>query len=73
MMFGGGIKQGSVYGRTADERPCIAVENPVSISDLHATIYRAMGISPRTAVDVERRPFYVTEDGEGTPVDAVFG
>lgn len=72
VMFGGGMKQGFVYGRTADERPCIAVENPVSISDLHATIFRAMGISPRTALDVEKRPFYVTEDGKGVPVDAVF-
>ena len=72
VMFGGGMKQGFVYGRTADERPCIAVENPVSISDLHATIFRAMGISPRTALDVEKRPFYVTEDGKGESVDAVF-
>lgn len=72
VMFGGGMKQGVVYGKTADERPCIAVENPVSITDLHATIYKAMGISPRTAVDVERRPFYVTEDGEGQPVEALF-
>ena len=71
VMFGGGIKQGFVYGKTADERPCVAIENPVSISDLHATIYRAMGISPRTALDVERRPFYVTADGNGTPVEAL--
>lgn len=72
VMFGGGMKQGFVYGRTADERPCVAVENPVSITDLHATIFRAMGISPRTSLDVEKRPFYVTEDGHGRPVDAVF-
>lgn len=72
VMFGGGVKQGFVYGKTADERPCVAVENPVTISDLHATIYKAMGISSRTALDVERRPFYVTEDGNGVPVDALF-
>jgi len=72
VMFGGGTKAGFVYGRTADERPCIAVENPVSISDLHATIFKAMGISPRTALEIEKRPFYVTEDGMGQPVDAVF-
>ena len=71
-LFGGGVNQGLVYGRTADQRPCIAVENPVSISDLHATIFQAMGISPRTALEVERRPFYVTEDGEGKPVEAIF-
>ena len=72
-MFGGGVRQGFVYGKTADERPCVAVENPVTISDLHATIYSAMGISPSTALDVERRPFYVTEDGKGRPVADVFG
>lgn len=72
VMFGGGMKAGYVYGRTADERPCVAVENPVSITDLHATIFKAMGISPRTGLDVESRPFYVTEDGLGKPVDAVF-
>jgi hypothetical protein len=72
VMFGGGIKQGLVYGKTADERPCTAIENPVSISDLHATIYKAMGISPRSGLTIEKRPFYVTEDGEGQPVDALF-
>lgn len=72
VMFGGGLKQGFVYGKTADERPCVAVENPVSISDLHATIYQAMGISPRSGLDIERRPFYVTEDGNGKPVEALF-
>lgn len=72
LMFGGGIKQGFKYGRTADERPCLAIEHPVSISDLHATIYSAMGISPKLAYEVEKRPFYVTEDGNGTPVRDVF-
>lgn len=72
-MFGGGVRQGAIYGRTADERPCVAIENPVTISDLHATIFHAMGISPRTSLDVERRPFYVTEDGEGEPVLELFG
>ena len=67
-MFGGGMKKGFLYGRTADERPLVAIENPVTITDLHATIYRAMGISPKTAFDVERRPFYATIDGTGKPV-----
>jgi hypothetical protein len=35
---------------------------------LHATIMHLMGISPKTAFDVERRPFYVTQDGKGQPV-----
>jgi hypothetical protein len=73
LMFGGGIKKGFLYGESAPERPCITTKNPVSVSDIHATIFRAMGISPKTAFTVEKRPFYATEDGKGKPVDALFG
>jgi hypothetical protein len=72
-MFGGGVRRGFLYGETAPERPLATVRDPVSIMNLHATILTAMGISPRTAFDVERRPFYVTEDGRGRPVRALFG
>ena len=71
LMFGGGVKKGFVYGKTADERPCKIVENPVVIEDLHATIYRALGISPRLAYVIEKRPFYVTRNGLGKPVSEV--
>ena len=71
-LFGGGMKKGFVYGKTADERPLVAVENPVSITDLHATLYTAMGISPKLAFDIEKRPFYATQDGHGKPVEALF-
>lgn len=73
LMFGGGMKKGFVYGATSDERPCKVVKNPVSIEDLHATIYRAMGISPKLAYITEERPFYVTRDGKGKPVTELFG
>jgi hypothetical protein len=33
-----------------------------------ATVYTAMGVSPRTAFEVEKRPFFATEDGKGRPV-----
>jgi hypothetical protein len=72
VLFGGGMKRGFVYGRTADERPCVAVENPVTIGDLHATLFTAMGISPKTAFDIENRPFYATEDGKGRAVAELF-
>ena len=72
MMFGGGVKQGHLYGRTAEERPLVAVENPVTITDLHATIMTAMGVSPKTQFDIEGRPFYVTQDGKGKSVNAIF-
>lgn len=71
-MFGGGVKKGFLYGRTAVERPLLAVENPVPVEDLHATIFTAMGISPKTAYEVEKRPFYATRDGHGKPVIDIF-
>jgi hypothetical protein len=70
-MFGGGVKRGLVHGVTADERPCVVTKDPVSLTDLHATIMTLMGISPKTNFEVERRPFYVTEDGKGRAVEAV--
>jgi hypothetical protein len=73
LMFGGGIKKGFVYGKTADERPCTTVENPVIMENLHATMYHALGIPPDTAYVVERRPVYVTRDGKGEPVLELFG
>ena len=72
LMFGGGIKRGFLYGKTADERPCKTIENRIVIEDLHATIYRAMGMSPKLAYDVEKRPFYVTRDAVGVPVKELF-
>jgi hypothetical protein len=72
LMFGGGIKAGTLYGDTADERPFLVTKDPISISDLHATIFKAVGIAPDAAFDIEKRPFYVTEDGKGKPVDALF-
>jgi hypothetical protein len=71
-MFGGGVKKGFLYGKTADERPLIAIENPVSVENMHATIFTAMGISPKTAFNIEKRPFYATIDGHGKPVMDIF-
>ncbi len=72
VMFGGGMKRGFVYGKTADERPLIAIEHPLGITDLHATIMTAMGISPATGFDIEGRPFYVTQDAKGQAVMDLF-
>ncbi|HEY2934606.1 MAG TPA: DUF1501 domain-containing protein [Acidobacteriota bacterium] len=68
VIFGGGFKRGLLYGRTDDERPCRVVEKPVSIEDLHATLYHALGIPPDLAYEVEKRPFFVTKDGTGKPI-----
>ena len=72
VLFGGGMKKGHVHGATAGERPLVAIKDPVGITDLHATIFTAMGISPKSVFDIEKRPFYATEDGKGVAVRSLF-
>ncbi|HEY2573563.1 MAG TPA: DUF1501 domain-containing protein, partial [Verrucomicrobiaceae bacterium] len=72
VLFGGGMKKGFIHGRTAEERPLVAVSDPVSVEDMHATIFTAMGVSPKTAFEIEGRPFYATIDGKGKAVSRVF-
>ncbi|HET6246425.1 MAG TPA: DUF1501 domain-containing protein [Tepidisphaeraceae bacterium] len=72
LLFGGGIKRGHLHGQTADERPCKTIKDRVVIEDLHATIYRAMGIAPNMSYDIEQRPFYVTKDGKGKAIRSLF-
>jgi hypothetical protein len=57
---------------TADERPCKTLKDRVVIEDLHATIFTALGISPKLAYEVEKRPFYVTRDGVGKAIRELF-
>ena len=72
LMFGGGIRKGYVYGKTADERPCKTIEKPVKIDQIHQTIYTALGISPDAHYVIEERPFYTTPDGTGKAVTSLF-
>ncbi len=72
LLFGGGMKRGHLHGVTADERPCKTIRDRVVIEDLHATLYRAMGIAPMLSYEIEKRPFYVTRDGVGKPVSSLF-
>lgn len=52
LLAGCGIGEGRVYGATSPEpkldasNPLEHVENPVTIGDLHATIYTALGLEP---------------------------
>lgn len=71
LFFGGGFKPGLVYGRTADRHPMVAVENPVALTDVHATIFKALGIPPDAHYITEGRPFYLTKDGKGRAIDAL--
>ncbi len=65
LMFGGGVRRGHVFGKTADERPCKTIEDPIKIDAVHQTIYHALGIHPETNYEIEKRPFYTTPDGHG--------
>jgi hypothetical protein len=69
--FGGGFKQGFVYGKTANQHPMLPIENSVCQEDAHATVYKALGIPADTNYVTEGRPFYVTKNGKGVPVDAL--
>jgi hypothetical protein len=72
VMFGGGVKKGFLYGKTADERPCTTIENPVPMEDLHASMYHALGIPPDQAFVFEKRPVYVTKDAKGKVIQDLF-
>jgi len=72
LLFGGGIKKGYLHGRTAEERPFKTLEKRVIIENLHASLFRALGISPKLSYEIEKRPFYVTRDGEGKPILDLF-
>jgi hypothetical protein len=72
LLFGGGMKRGHLHGQTAEERPCKTISDRVVIEDVHASIYRAVGISPRLSYEIEKRPFYVTRDGVGQPMVDLF-
>ena len=65
LMFGGGIKKGYVYGKTAEERPCKTIEKPIRIEQIHQTIHHALGIADDAHYVIEKRPFYTTPDGLG--------
>jgi hypothetical protein len=69
--FGGGFKKGFVHGKTADEHPMLPIEKPVRLEDVHATVYKALGIPADTSYITEGRPFYATKDGKGVPVDGL--
>jgi hypothetical protein len=71
LMFGGGFKGGTVYGKTADVHPMLPIEKPVELIDIHSTIYTALGIAPDTSYLTEGRPFYVTKDGKGKSIEGL--
>jgi uncharacterized protein (DUF1501 family) len=47
LLAGGGLRGGQTYG-SSDARGTFPADRPVTPADLMATIYRALGIDPRT-------------------------
>ena len=71
VLGGGGIKGGSVVG-ASDERGAYVAERLVTIGDLFATVYKALGIDyTKTYLGPGRRPIYIANsigDKQGEPV-----
>ena len=64
LLFGGGVKQGLVYGST-DAIGAYPTSNRVSPADFVATIYQLMGIDPhQTVPDRTDRPILIAHGGE---------
>jgi hypothetical protein len=62
-MAGGGIKGGISYGAT-DELGYKAVENPVHVNDLHATMLHLLGVDhERLTYRYQGRDFRLTDVG----------
>lgn len=70
LLAGGGTRGGAVYG-ASDKYGAAPDRDPVSVGDLAATIYYALGIDPHTEVrDNLNRPLPITR---GKPVTEIFG
>ncbi len=70
-LAGGGIKPGLTYGAT-DELGFYAVENPVHVHDLHATILHLLGIDhTRLTFRFQGRDFRLTDIGGNVVHDII--
>jgi hypothetical protein len=70
LMGGGGVKGGRVFGSTdrLGQRP---KDRPVTPSNIHATIYQALGIDPKLQLlDPSGRPVNVLDEPE--PIEELF-
>jgi hypothetical protein len=67
VMAGGGIRGGQVYG-SSDAKGAFPRTLPCGPADVHATVFQALGISPRAEIrDMLGRPFPIS-DGEVLPL-----
>ena len=68
-LAGGGLKNGLTIGET-DELAMKIESRPVSVPDLHATIYATLGIDTKTHLYAGDRPIPITDGGE--PIRELF-
>lgn len=68
-MAGGGLKTGQAIGET-DELAMNPVSRPISVPDLHATMYATLGINPKKELYAGDRPVPITDGGE--PIRELF-
>lgn len=72
LLGGGGIAGGHIIG-ASDKDGAYVADRPVSLGDLYATVYKAMGIDwTKTYMSPVGRPVYIAngfEDEVGTPVE----
>ena len=62
LMAGGGLRMGQVIGQT-DTRAEKSTSGSISFQNIMATIYRVLGIDPRTTLaDFNGRPQYLLDD-----------
>ncbi|MSU77800.1 MAG: DUF1501 domain-containing protein [Gemmataceae bacterium] len=69
VLAGGGLRHRGAYGATDDLCQRIT-QNPVSIPDFHATIYRALNIDPAKNLYDGSRPVPITDGGR--PIAELF-
>ena len=71
VLGGGGLQGGRIIG-ASDERGAYVAERPVSIGDVYATIYKALGIDwAKTYTTPVGRPVYIAngfDDQVGSPI-----
>jgi hypothetical protein len=70
VLAGGGLKTAQAIG-TTDELGMSIAERPISVPDLHATIYHALGIDPSEELYAGDRPVPITD--HGAPVTEALG
>jgi uncharacterized protein (DUF1501 family) len=71
-LAGGGIRGGMTYGAT-DEFGYAAIENPVNVHDMHATVLHLLGLNDqKLTFDFDGRAETLTGPEGGTAVKALF-